>query len=139
MYIEELNYIIHPNITEQPLVLDLFAGCGGLSLGFETAGYDTKGYECVEAAVNIYNTNLQGQCYCKMLEVGFDYPDIDKIDIIIGGAPCQPFSRVGNQKGMKDARDGLNSHFLTLEQDRYIAVYEAKSHCINPRDLDNNQ
>lgn len=93
-----------PKITENAKVIDLFAGCGGLSLGFEAAGYETVGYEFEENAVNTYNKNLKGKCYFQKLEVGFDYPEAD---IVIGGPPCQPFSVFGNQKGMEDARDGF--------------------------------
>ena len=95
---------LRPRITEQPKVLDLFAGCGGLSLGFEAAGFETIGYEMDPYASETYNKNLSGNCICQKLEVGFDYPDVD---IVIGGPPCQPFSVFGNQKGMQDARDGF--------------------------------
>lgn len=104
MYIERINDILRPNITEPAKVIDLFAGCGGLSLGFEAAGYETIGYEFEENAVNTYNKNLAGKCRFQKLEVGFEYPDAD---IVIGGPPCQPFSVFGNQKGMEDARDGF--------------------------------
>ena len=106
-YLDFINERLKPNITEKTLVLDLFAGCGGLSLGFEAAGFETVGFECVEAAVNTYNKNLKGHCYCDMLTVGYDYPEMDRIGIVIGGPPCQPFSRIGNQQGMADARDGF--------------------------------
>lgn len=106
-FVEQINKILKPNFTESVKVLDLFAGCGGLSLGFEAAGFETIGYECVEAAAETYNKNLKGHCFCDMLKVGYEYPDMDKIDIVIGGPPCQPFSRIGNQKGMEDARDGF--------------------------------
>jgi DNA (cytosine-5)-methyltransferase 1 len=104
MYNEFLNSTLRPNITEPTKVLDLFAGCGGLSLGFEAAGYETIGYEYEENAVNTYNINLMGKCHLQKLDVGFDYP---KADIVIGGPPCQPFSVFGNQKGIDDARDGF--------------------------------
>lgn len=104
MYIKEINNILIPHLTESSKVLDLFAGCGGLSLGFEAAGFETIGYECVGAAVETYNRNLKGKCHERMLAVGFEYP---KAEIIIGGPPCQPFSVRGNQKGMEDARDGF--------------------------------
>ena len=102
-----IDKLLKPKITEKPVVLDLFAGCGGLSLGFEAAGFRTIGYEMVEEAVESYNANLKGKCFKQFLTVGFDYAEMDKTDIIIGGPPCQPFSRFGNQKGIEDARDGF--------------------------------
>ena len=106
-YIETINEILRPRITEEPIVLDLFAGCGGLSLGFEAAGYKTIGYELLPSASQTYSNNLGGNCFCQRLEVGFNYEEADKIDIIIGGPPCQPFSVHGKQMGMQDARDGF--------------------------------
>ena len=107
---EYSNYIddlLRPSIDESAVVLDLFAGCGGLSLGFEAAGFKTIGFEMVSEAADTYNHNLTGDCLNQFLEVGFEYPDIENIGIVIGGPPCQPFSRFGNQKGIEDARDGF--------------------------------
>jgi len=82
-------------------VVDLFAGCGGLSLGFEANGYKTIGYEMDEHASNTYNQNLIGECFTEKLTVESKYP---KADIVIGGPPCQPFSVGGKQLGLKDSR-----------------------------------
>lgn len=102
-----INNLLVPNIKEQAVVLDLFAGCGGLSLGFEAVGFRTIGYEMVETAVETYNKNLKGTCHNQFLTVGFEYPEAENIDIVIGGPPCQPFSRFGNQMGIEDSRDGF--------------------------------
>ena len=85
-------------------MLDLFAGCGGLSLGFEAAGFKTIGYEMEPNAAETYRQNLIGDCKTERLNTLFKYP---KAQIIIGGPPCQPFSVGGNQKGIEDARDGF--------------------------------
>lgn len=103
-YINYINTTLKPKITEKEIVLDLFAGCGGLSLGFESAGYKTIGFEMDKAAATTYQLNLGGDCYAIELDLNFDYPNAE---IIIGGPPCQPFSVGGHQKGMKDARDGF--------------------------------
>lgn len=103
-YIDHINTILKPQITEKEVVLDLFAGCGGLSLGFEAAGYKTIGFEMEVAASETYKKNLIGDCHAIKLDLSFEYP---KADIIIGGPPCQPFSVGGNQKGIEDARDGF--------------------------------
>jgi DNA (cytosine-5)-methyltransferase 1 len=103
-YKEYINQILTPKITEKAFVLDLFAGCGGLSLGFEAVGYETIGFEMDNSATNTYNKNLKGKCFAIKLDLDFDYP---QADIIIGGPPCQPFSVGGHQKGMEDARDGF--------------------------------
>ena len=48
---------------DAPLVLDLFAGCGGLALGFEAAGFRTEGYEMDPSACRTYRENLHGDCH----------------------------------------------------------------------------
>ena len=101
-----ISNALYPKKTEREIVLDLFAGCGGLSLGFEAAGYPTIGYEMDVAACKTYNQNLTGSCNNVKLAEGFDYP---YADIVIAGPPCQPFSKfgLGQQKGDKDTRNGF--------------------------------
>ena len=61
-YVNLINKTLKPRITEDEIVLDLFAGCGGLSLGFEAAGYKTIGYEMEPNAAETYRMNLTGNC-----------------------------------------------------------------------------
>lgn len=103
-YISLINNLLVPKITERALVLDLFAGCGGLSLGFEAAGFKTIGYEMNPDAAATYKANLKGNCFVEKLTLDFEYP---QADIIIGGPPCQPFSVGGNQNGINDSRNGF--------------------------------
>lgn len=114
-YIEKINTQLTPYIDENlnKTVIDLFAGCGGLSLGFEAMGFKTVGYEKLKDAAETYRKNLLGDCFTQELTVETAYP---KADIIIGGPPCQPFSVGGKQMGLKDARDGFPIFLSAVEQ-----------------------
>jgi DNA (cytosine-5)-methyltransferase 1 len=85
--------------------IDLFAGCGGLALGFEAAGFETLGYEMDVDAAETYRRNLMGACLKTKLSIGQEYQNTP--DVIIGGPPCQPFSVIGYQEGPRDSRDGF--------------------------------
>jgi len=88
-----------------PIALDLFAGCGGMALGFETHGFETVGYEMKPVAVETYNMNLAGRCEETFLDIGL--PETRAAEVVIGGPPCQPFSQIGYQRGKRDPRDGF--------------------------------
>jgi len=103
-FCDYINEVLRPKITQNAIVLDLFAGCGGLSLGFEAAGFRTIGYEMDKAACETYNKNLFGDCTEIKLDITFEYPNAD---IVIGGPPCQPFSVWGYQRGAIDSRNGF--------------------------------
>jgi DNA (cytosine-5)-methyltransferase 1 len=125
-YVETLDRMLPPpsstNFTNH-VVLDLFAGCGGLALGFEAAGFHTIGFEMDEDACATYNANLAGSCRQVYLEPGMDLAP--HADVIIGGPPCQPFSVVGNQNGHRDDRDGFPTFLDAVE--RYqprLALFE---------------
>ena len=66
-----------------PIVVDLFAGCGGLALGFEAVGFQTIGFEMVKDACETYTKNLHGECYCVRLSEETDLKITP--DIVIGG------------------------------------------------------
>lgn len=114
-YSEEINKKLNPwvDIELHKTALDLFAGCGGLSLGFEANGFKTIGYEMDECAAETYNRNLLGKCVQETLTVDSVYP---KADIVIGGPPCQPFSVGGKQLGLQDARDGFPIFLAAVKQ-----------------------
>lgn len=90
---------------DSPLVLDLFAGCGGLALGFEAAGFSTIGFEMDPDACASYGHNLHGTCNEVVLAPGQNLGS--RADVVIGGPPCQPFSVGGLQEGHNDERNGF--------------------------------
>ncbi len=114
-FVTFINKTLKPRITEREIVLDLFAGCGGLSLGFEAAGYKTIGFEMDKNACETYNLNLKGSCQNIKLESSFIFPEAQ---IIIGGPPCQPFSVGGHQKGIDDTRNGFPIFIQAVKQVR---------------------
>ncbi len=95
--------------------VDLFAGCGGLSLGFEATGVETVGYEVDAACIETYNANLKGQCVMERLAEGTAVPDAD---IVMGGPPCQPFSTRGRLRGRDDSRNGFPAFISAVRRIR---------------------
>jgi len=113
-YLDRINNELTPKVHKDYKVLDLFAGCGGLSLGFEAQGFETIGYEIDANAVKTYNKNLSGSCIEEKLTI--DKIFASEFDVVIGGPPCQPFSVGGHQKGIDDERNGFPIFFKAVEQ-----------------------
>jgi DNA (cytosine-5)-methyltransferase 1 len=107
---------------QRPIGVDLFAGVGGMSLGFEQAGFD------VLAAVEL------DPIHCAAYEFNFPFWSIlcksvvdttgeeirsrsaignRDIDVVFGGSPCQGFSTIG-KRALDDPRNALVFHFLRL-------------------------
>ena len=112
-YIENLNRTITPPQTYDFSAIDLFSGCGGLSLGFESAGIKTVGYERVEDCCVTYKKNLHSICNKMTITTETDFP---ASEIVIGGPPCQPFSRRGKQTGKEDERNGFPAFISAIRK-----------------------
>lgn len=116
--------------SKKPVVVDLFCGAGGMSLGFEMAGYRIGlGIDKDQLACQTHSHIFCGHTVCADLQTVSDPAgflkshDIDHVDVIIGGPPCQGFSRVGRGKlrnlnidHIKDPRNQLYREFM-----RFIA------------------
>lgn len=103
------------NNKNQPNVISLFTGCGGLDLGFELEGYNT-------VWANDFNSDA-----CETFKMNFNAPivvgDIEKIDpykdktipncdLVLGGFPCQDFSMIWKRPGLNGERGNLYKSFL---------------------------
>lgn len=104
-------------------VIDLFAGCGGFSVGFERAGYRiTKAVEFNKDIAASYSHNHKGTVMFAD-DIGeiadSDHFSNGEADVIIGGPPCQGFSMAGERiRGKKafisDPRNFLFRHYVEV-------------------------
>ena len=109
-------------LMDKPVVVDIFCGVGGLSLGFEQAGLPVALAADVESVnVRTYKKNFpQSAVICTDLStttgrelVKNTELEAADIDIVIGGPPCQGFSMIGSRR-VDDPRNRLIFDFLRL-------------------------
>lgn len=87
--------------------IDLFSGCGGMSLGAINAGLKQKlAIEIDENASSTYKTNISKNIICGDIR-NIDNESFPQVDLVVGGFPCQPFSLAGLQKGFDDKNGDL--------------------------------
>lgn len=115
----------------RPIGIDLFAGAGGLSLGFEQAGFDVRAaVEIDPIHCAIHQFNFPDTAVLPRSVIGLSAADIrdaaalapgDRVDVVFGGPPCQGFSMIG-QRALDDPRNRLVHEFV-----RIVAELDARS------------
>ena len=97
-------------------VVDLFCGCGGMSLGLQNAGFEiVAAYDNWGPAITIYRKNFTHPVYNK------DLLDLDSVDdiirftpeMIVGGPPCQDFS-ISGKRNFAGKRANLTTRFAEI-------------------------
>lgn len=123
--------VLNKNLPGSPKVIDLFAGVGGLSLGFEQAGFETVlANEFEQSIATSYQLNHPST---EMVVGDIRELDLNEVfgplrsivDVIIGGPPCQGFSQKGSRKTIHDERNFLFREFVEvvrLVRPRYFVM-----------------
>ncbi len=113
---------------EKPIVIDLFSGCGGLSLGFVMAGFDVKlAIDNWEDALVTYRFNHKNTDTLNADLLNLDPAKVEQdfnlheVDVIIGGPPCQGFS-VAGKRIIDDDRNKLYKSFV-----RFVDHFKPKA------------
>ena len=97
-------------------VLSLFAGCGGLDLGFKQAGFEISvANEYDKSIFETFEKNFPKTKLIKKSIAKLELSELPKnIDGIIGGPPCQSWSEAGKQLGINDDRGKLFHEYIRI-------------------------
>src|SRR3569833_3160037 len=108
--------------ARRPIGVDLFAGAGGMSLGFEQSGFDVLTaveLDPVHCATYEFNIPFSSVLCASVAEItgvelrrNSPIGDAD-VDVVFGGPPCQGFSHIG-RRSLDDPRNTLIRHFMRL-------------------------
>lgn len=112
------NDFLQSQTTSIPLsVGGLFAGIGGIELGFQKAGFTISwANEVDKNACITYRKNHKHTLFERDLKE-LQTNEVDKIDILTGGFPCQAFSVAGYRKGFEDDRGNIFFEILRFIDD----------------------
>ncbi len=100
-------------VKDAPKMVSLFSGCGGLDMGFKTAGYEIIWANDFDRdAQAVYRMNLGEIDGRDIMTV--EENEIPDCDILTAGFPCQPFSNAGSRKGVHDSRGMLYKECLRI-------------------------
>lgn len=109
-------------------VVSLFAGAGGLDLGFEKAGFDIIWANEYDKDIwETYEKNFPNTILDKRSIVNIKSDEIPDCDGIIGGPPCQSWSEAGAQRGLADHRGQLFFEFIRVLKDKKPLFFLAEN------------
>lgn len=136
---------------DQPIYVSLFSGAGGLDIGLERAGFravslcEIEPVFCSSLAANQAREHADGRRYFERAEIiqadirslgRRELAGSKRIDLVVGGPPCQAFSSSGRQKSVLDPRGILVNEFIRLieEIDPRMFLFENVRGLVTARD-----
>ncbi len=113
---------VRPKLT----VGSLFAGIGGFDLGLErTGGFEIKW----QVEINAYSLDILARHWPDAKRYGdireVNWLEVESVDVLCGGFPCQDISNAGNRAGIDGDRSGLWSEYVNairMVEPRYVIV-----------------
>ncbi|MGL5196091.1 MAG: DNA cytosine methyltransferase [Chroococcales cyanobacterium] len=131
------------NPQTRPIAVDLFAGAGGMTLGFEQAGFDVLAaveIDPIHCATHEYNfPKWKVLCRSVIEATGDEIRNQSEIgdreiDVVCGGPPCQGFSLIG-KRALDDPRNSLVFHFIRIVtelQPKYFVMENVRGLTMGP-------
>ena len=118
--------MLHFNHKRPFSLVSLFAGAGGLDMGFENVGFTTIWANDIDSdACTTHSTWSSAKVVCGDISK-IDFNDIPKSDVIAGGFPCQGFSLAGPRK-IDDSRNSLYKYFVKLVEEKQPYAFVAEN------------
>lgn len=120
--------------------IDLFAGCGGLSLGMEQAGFEPLLFSEISiSAAETYILNRPGRAIIpigdiysltndnlRLLKKYWLHKGVEDVDLVCGGPPCQGYSGIGHRRTFKLEKKEIPSNHLYEEMVRVVREVRPK-------------
>lgn len=109
-----------PITSKKPTTIDLFAGCGGFTIGLHKAGFQSLlAVEWDESCCRTFEANLSPRILnCAIQEI----ETFPQCDLLVGGPPCQGFSNLG-ERVPNDPRRQLWRHYLRAVRDANPLIF----------------